>query len=313
MVAPSDTTASESSSHSPATKPKVIYVMGQPKSGSTIFGVTLGNCDNVFYAGELCSWLLTQGEPVLGGTERVRFWKTVKEGMNDPDRLMGPRGFHLLERSSAPLRINQWRARRRLRSDYRRVTEELYVSIANAAGATHVVDSSHMPLRARELQSLAGIDLYLVFLVRNVEGVVGSFTRGVKRHDVAERRRRFLHANAHLWVTYLMSILVFLRQPRERRLLLRHEDFLANPEGVLREILDLAGSCAPTPDFSALSTGIPLKGAALIRSDVVALKAEPAPPHRQSRLMRTVQHPWTLVLDRLQPTATGAGSSGDTR
>jgi hypothetical protein len=287
--------------------------MGQPKSGSTIFGVTLGNCTDIVFAGELCSWLLTSGEPVLGGSERVRFWKAVREGMDNPDRLMGPRGFHLLERSSAPFRINKWRARRRLRSEYRRVTEELYVSIASAAGATHVVDTSHMPLRARELQSLDGIDLYLVFLVRNVEGVVASFTRGVKRHEVAERRRRFLVANAHLWVTYLMSVLVFLRQPRDRRLLLRHEDFLANPEGVLREILDLVGSSAPTPDFSALRTGIPLKGAALIRSDVVALKAEPARPHRQSRLMRLVQHPWTLVLDRLQPTATGAGSGGETR
>jgi len=108
-------------------------------------------------------------------------------------------------------------------------------------------------------------------------------------------------------------VLVFLRQPRNRRLLLRHEDFVANPEGVLREILDLIGSSSGTPDFSALHTGIPIKANALIRSDVVALKSEAARPHRQSRLMRLVQHPWTLVLDRLQPTATGAGSSGDAR
>jgi hypothetical protein len=155
---------------------------------------------------------------------------------------------------------------------------------------------------------MQGIDLYLIFLVRQVEGVVASHTRHINRHDVATRRLRFFSVNAHLWWTYLLSIIVFLRQPSDRRLLLRHEDFIAHPESVLREILDFAGSPAEIPDLTSLRTGVPLKANRLIRSEVVTLKAQAAAPNRPSRMMRATQRPWTLILDRLQPTATGAAT-----
>ena len=279
--------------------------MGQGKSGSTILGVALGNCTDVFFAGELTSWLMTSGRPILGGAERIQFWNGIGEDV-DGGELFGGEAFHMLERGLSAFRVDRRRARRQLRKRYRRITEDLYVSVADRARATHVVDTSHLPMRARELQRMNGIDLYLVFLVRNSEGVVASHTRHVKRGEVAERRLRFVKVTAHLWVTYLLSVLVFLRQRPERRLLVRHEDFLADPEGFLREILEFAGSPAQIPDLTTLSTGIPFQGNALIRSEVVALKPEPAPPYRPSRLMRLVERPWMLLLARLQPTAKGA-------
>jgi hypothetical protein len=295
---------------SPSQKPKVIYVMGQGKSGSTILGVALGNCDGVFFAGELCTWLMNAGTPVLGGTERTRFWQEVRVKVEGASELFGGRAFDLLERSLSAVRIDRFPAQDRLRGRYREITEGLYRSIAERAQSTHVVDTSHLPLRARELQGIEGIELYLVFLVRNTESVVGSYTRHVKAREVAERRWRFFVINVHLWVTYVLSVLVFLRQPKERRVLVHHEDFIANPEGVLRELLDFAGSSAGLPDLSALRTGIPLKANALVRSEVVALKAKTAEPHRSSRLMQLIQRPWTLILARLRPVATGIGSPG---
>jgi sulfotransferase family protein len=303
----------DSSSSQPAApaKPKVIYVMGQGKSGSTILGVALGNCDGVFFAGEMCSWLMTSGRPILGGRERTLFWRGVREQVTGAEELFGGAAFESLERGLSPLRIDRWPSRSRLRERYLAVTEALYRTISERANATHIVDSSHLPLRALQLQQLDGIDLYLVFLVRRTEGIVASHTRHVKRSEVAERRVRFLKTNAHLWVTYLLSVLVFLRQRADRRLLLRHEDFVANPEGVLREILAFADSRAALPDLACLSTGIPFQGNALIRSDTVALKAEAAPPYRGSRLMRLVERPWQMVLARLAPAATGAGAPSD--
>ena len=194
---------------------------------------------------------------------------------------------------------------------YRRITENLYLSVARRANATHIVDTSHLPMRALQLQHLNGIELYLVFLVRSTEGIVASHTRHVKRSEIAERRLRFVKTNAHLWVTYLLSVFVFLRQRSDRRVLVRHEDFVANPEGVLRELLQFADSPASLPDLSSLGTGIPFQGNALIRSEVVALKPEAAPPHRSSRLMRLTERPWTMVLACLQPRATGASRRSD--
>ncbi|HEX4437408.1 MAG TPA: sulfotransferase [Solirubrobacteraceae bacterium] len=286
-------------------KPKVIYVMGQGKSGSTILGVALGNCDGVFFAGELCTWLMNAGTPVLGGSERTRFWQEVRLKVEGASELFGGRAFNLLERSLSAIRVDRFPAQARLRGRYREVTEGLYRAIAERAQATHVVDTSHLPLRARELQDMDGIDLYLVFLVRNTESVVASYTRHVKTREVAERRWRFFVINVHLWVTYVLSVLVFLRQPQERRMLVHHEDFVANPEGVLRELLEFAGSSAELPDLSTLRTGIPLKANALVRSEVVALKAKAAAPHRSSRMMQMIQRPWTMILGRLRPVATG--------
>jgi Sulfotransferase family len=287
----------------------VIYVMGRGKSGSTILGVTLGNCADVFFAGELSTWLIGKGTPVIRDTERMRFWDGVREDVDGASELFGYEAFHHLERAVSPFRVDGWRARRRLREPYRRVTESLYLSIANQARSRYVVDTSHLPLRARELQRMSGIDLYLVFLVRNTEGVVASHMRRIKDEDgIGARWRRFLSANAGLWGTYLLSVMVFLRHPRGRRLLVRHEDFIANPKGVSREILDVVGSSAEVPDLTALSTGMPLRGNPLTRSEVVAVKAKPAPPERSSRVMRLAQRPWTMILALLHPAATGTAS-----
>ena len=285
--------------------------MGQGKSGSTILGVALGNCDEVFFAGELCNWLMSSGRPLLGGRERVRFWKGVRDDVDGAEELFGIETYRRFERGLSLFRPDRWRGAARLRQRYQHVTAGLYRAIAERAHATHIVDSSHLPLRARELQRNDGIDMYLIFLVRDVEGVVASHARDVKRHDIAERRRLFLSTNIRMWWAYLLASVVFLRQPEQRRLLIRHEDFVADPAGVLQAVLDFAGSPGKLPDLSTLSTGIPLTGNPLLRSDTVAVAPRPAPPLRQSRLMRLAQRPWAAVVGLLQPVATGAKADRD--
>jgi LPS sulfotransferase NodH len=284
-------------------RPRVIYVMGAGHSGSTILGVALGNCGGVFYAGELVEWTARSGVPKFGGLERTRFWRTVAEQMRHASDVFGYRTMEVLERSSSVLRVDRWRSRRRLRERFRQITGELYEAISTASGATHIVDSSHFPLRAKELQGVQEIELHLILLLRDPRSVMDSYLRHIGRHDPLRRALRILYKNADLWLTYLLSMLVFLKQPRERRLLLRHEDFMADPEGALRQILDQCASNAATPDLSALSTGMPLQGNPLLWSDVVALNRKPAMSVDGSRLTAVLQLPWTLILPRLRPAA----------
>jgi hypothetical protein len=280
-------------------KPTVIYVMGAHRSGSTILGVAMGNCAGVFYAGELDKWLVRSGVPQVGGSERNRFWSIVREEVHGAAELFGEEAHSCLDRSSALFRIRQWPARRRLRQRYRRVAEDLYRGIARARGVTHIVDTSHYPLRARELQELDGIDLYLIFLVRDARSVVASFDR----RDVAEPRFGAAAANAYLWLTHLLSVFVFLRHPRDRRLLLRHEDFLVDPEGILRDVLDRVGSPAATPNLTSLRTGIPFQANRLIRSDVIALRGDASRPPGRAHVTTLLQLPWKAIFSRLQPAA----------
>jgi Sulfotransferase family len=286
-------------------RPKVIYVMGAGHSGSTILGLTLGNCSGVFFAGEIARWLRYDGVPRLPGEDRARFWRAVREAVEVPPEVLG-RPARRLERSTGAFRVRSWREQRRLRGRYRRVTEELYRAIARAASATHVVDTSHFPRRARELQALRGIDLYLLFVVRDAQSVVASYGRENVPH---KQTWKMGTANAYLWLTYLLSVIVFLRQPRERRLFVRHEDFVADPDGVIAEILARAGSAAPVPDLSSLHTGLAFQGNRLLRTDVVSLRGRPEHPARGSLPTRLLHLPWAAVFSRLAPAAGGPRGS----
>ncbi|HEX5223861.1 MAG TPA: sulfotransferase [Solirubrobacteraceae bacterium] len=297
---PDSATAAQSGLPSTTVRPRVLYVMGAGRSGSTILGVTLGNCPGVFYAGELDAWLARSGEPQLSDPEREEFWSAVRASVPDAAPLYGLEPQRAIERSISLLRVHKWRARRRMRPAYRRVAEELYVAIARQAGETVIVDSSHYPLRARELQALDGIDLHLLYLARDPQSVVASF----ENREVAQYSKSVLTTNVYLWLTNLLAVLVFIRHPRERRLLVRYEDFIADPPAVLRRILEPRASGAPVaiaPDLGALATGIPFQGNRVIRSPQVGLRAGTERPSRRSLVTAVLQLPWRIVLARLQP------------
>jgi hypothetical protein len=282
---------------------KVVYVLGAGHSGSTILGLTLGNCSGIFFAGELARWLRYDGKPPVPGERRASFWREVRETLDvDPD-LLGIR-VRPLEQSSGLFRVRSWRRQLRLRERYRRATEELFGATARAAGASYVVDTSHFPRRARQLQRMPGIELYLLFVVRDPQSVIASYGRPLVAH---KQTWSMPTTNAYLWLTYAMSVPVFLRQPRERRLFVRHEQFIADPAGVLREILRQIGSSAELPDLSALDTGVPFQGNRLVRSDVVSLSPRPERPARGSRLTALLHAPWQALFSRLSP-ALGAAS-----
>lgn len=277
--------------------------MGAGRSGSTILGVALGNCPGVFYAGELDAWFGKEGVPNFGGEERERFWGRIRADMNGAADLHGGRPRRYIEHSSAIFRPRFWGRNRELRRRYREVVEELYLRIAEASGSTHVVDTSHYPLRAYELQAIGGIDLYLVYLVRSPETVVASF----RREDVDQPSKRPLASNVYLYLTHLLSVLVFLRQRRERRVFLRYEDFLADPRRVLALLQEWIGAGAEVPDLSALETGIPFQGNRLLRSPTVAFRTK-QDRGRRDWLTYLLQLPWGLVMPRLRPSAKDASA-----
>jgi hypothetical protein len=270
--------------------------MGAGRSGSTILGVALGNCDGVFFAGELDKWFAREGMPRREDPRLRSFWGEVLERVGDARDVFAARtGW--LERSSAVLDPRKWPTRRRLRARYRSASQQLYEAVAQTAQATHIVDTSHYPLRARELQALDGVELHLLYLVRDPQSVVAS----LGRRDVAERSFGEATGNAYLWLTSLLSVLVFLRHPRERRLFVRHEDFVADPQAVLAQILAGAGSASAIPDLRSLRTGLPFHGNRLVGEELVALNLRGATTVRRSLFTTLAQAPWRAVFAMLRP------------
>ncbi|HEX4483606.1 MAG TPA: sulfotransferase [Solirubrobacteraceae bacterium] len=287
---------------------KLAYVMGAGHSGSTILGITLGNCDGFFYAGELEEWLLTAERPRWGASDRQDFWSAVKDRVGGAEEIFGGEANRCIERSSAIFRFDLWSRRRRMLPAYRRVAVELARAVAEVAQAQYVVDSSHFPLRARELRELPEIELYLIFLVRDPRDVVASNTRELSPHEVAETRWRRLTMNANLWLTQLLSLRTFASHPENRRIFVRHEDFLDDPAGVTRQILAMLGASVELPNLQQLRVGAPLQGNQLIRSDTVAVRSSPRGPAHDDPSTALLQLVWRPLLARLRPAA-GMGRS----
>lgn len=288
---------SPESRDAPPAPPTVLYVMGAGRSGSTILGVALGNCESVFFAGELDRWFARAGVP-RDGERRARFWEQVRARVGDANDVFAA-NTTLLERSSTAFKVSSWARQRRMRPRYREVSESLYLAIAAVTGASHIVDSSHYPRRARQMQELGGIELHLLFLARDPRAIIASLGRS----DVPERRFGELAANAYLWLTYLFALPVFLRHPRGRRLFVRHEDFLADPDAVLREILRRSGAKPSIPDLGALDAGVPFHGNRLIEQEVIALAPGSDAPPSAARLTRALQLPWAFAFAKLRPSA----------
>jgi Sulfotransferase family len=290
-----------------AERPKVIYVMGSGRSGSSILGVALGNCDGIFYAGELAKWLWRMGAPFPGsGAESESFWQGVRERVDVPPELAGANGVRAshLERTSSLLKPQYWPDRRRLRRSYVKVAQDLFGAVASQSNSSCVVDTSHHPLRALALQRAEGIDLYLIYLVRDAQGVVAS----ADPSDRTSYSKTALSTNGHLSLTHVLSLLGFWKQPGERRMFLRHEDFLADPEGVMRQILQRAGFPDEPPDMDALTIGSPLMGNRFLKKGprVVGVRRAPSPAGRRSWMTSILQAPWEPIFARLRPAVTAA-------
>jgi hypothetical protein len=173
-----------------------------------------------------------------------------------------------------------------------------------------VIDTSHFPLRARELERVPEIDLYLLFIARDPQRMLASFTRTVRRDDPFGRLRLIVSTNIDLWVTHLLSILVFARHPPQRRLFLRYEDFTADPAAAVAQIMELVGLTGPLPDLQVLHTGLALGGNTLLRAETVALKGENRRPAGGSRLTELLQAPLTGAMARLRPSLAHPAATG---
>ena len=274
-------------------RPQVLYVLGAHRSGSTILGVTLGNCEGVFFAGELHAWQYLEGTSSVPGDGCEELWERVREGVPDGAALFGAETQLLVDRTSSLLRPRRLRRLRELRGPYRRVAGQLYQSIAAETGASHIVDTSHYALRARELQQVEEIDLHLIFLVRDPHEIVES--RGPEGTRLEPRSP--LRMNFELWATYLLCLRVFLRHPRERRMFVRHEDFVADPDSVVRQILDRTGSSASLPDTNALEVGCPLQGNRFLKGRGTIALRPPGPRRaRRRRVTTLMQLPFRAIF-----------------
>lgn len=232
---------------------RVLYIAGLGRSGSTILGRLLGEVAGLTFEGELHRvWLkgsLRDGHCGCGRRFSVcEFWAHVRQhgGASGGER----EGRFVVEWMDANLRTRHFPALRlggldwlRRRSGFERVVRSitgLYRAIRHAAGADWIVDASKDPVCGQFLSLMPGFELSVLHLVRDPRAVSHSWRR-IRRHPLTGEPglRMGLVKSAALWTTWNI-LATWIGRP-SRRIRVRYEDFVRDPQGTLGTALEAVG------------------------------------------------------------------------
>jgi hypothetical protein len=258
-----------------ATPPiKVLYIVGVGRSGSTILGNILGQIDGLAYLGEM-SVIWNRGlieNRLCGCGEKFRecpTWKAIFDealgGMGGVDaetltrlrgkvfnplnalRLVRAKGSfpekHHLKTNPTPAPPLARGGKSGAGSDwlveFGEATRAIYRAAQHVTGCRVLVDSSHNPLYAGLLLRLPEIDLRLVHLIRDPRAVVYSRQRQKfdpgRGKDVRTSGPLISGGGWILWNAITESLKMRASRPSLR---FRYEDFVREPQKIVREIAD---------------------------------------------------------------------------
>ena len=244
-------------------RPKVLYIVGKGRSGSTLLDIILGEIDGYFSTGQLRT-LWTSGliNAYDCGCEvpvpKCEVWAPILEEAFGPD--LDPRRIADLQRAvlswrSAPRVLRA--ARRRSAGDwpelheYRRVLSTLYRAIATVTGARVIVDSSKAPAHPGSVGLVPDIEPYVIHLVRDPRAVAYSWRRRKAlpgRGNIKEMPRFGPVYSAASWTVRNLAA------ERTRRVLgrggsmvVRYEDLVARPAETVSAISGMVGEPGTLP------------------------------------------------------------------
>jgi UDP-N-acetylglucosamine transferase subunit ALG13 len=238
----------------PGRGPRVVYIAGWGRSGSTLLDRMLGQLPGVFSVGELrdvwqrgvledrrcgcgepfssCPVWSDVGRRAFGGWDALDVGEIQRLRM----RLDRPWSAALLVGSRVVPGLDREVAR------YVDVLERLYLAIHESTGAQVIVDSSKIPTYAMLLRRIPNIDLRIVHLVRDPRGVVYSWQKQVAREDGVPDEEMLRYSTAPAAGRYLVyNGLTHAVRAGLPYLFLRYEDLVRDPEGGLRRVAGHAG------------------------------------------------------------------------
>ncbi len=231
--------------------PKVLFLVGKGRSGTTLLDIALSSLDGFFGCGELhFIWQETEDRK-CGCGKRVGdcpVWSGVLADIATGNRLARMAEWHDAVHSwrnlARLLRARPSRIKWPPLAAYVSTQGLLYETIARRTGARVLVDSSKWPMSPGALGLIPGIEPYVVQLVRDPRAVAFSWQRTKVLHDTMTPRHmpRFgpFHSSASWTLRNLVAGRVRRRRP-ERSLLLRYEDFTADPRAALEALVGLVG------------------------------------------------------------------------
>ena len=245
--------------------PRVVFVGGLGRSGSTLLERLLGELPGVVAAGEvvhlwgrgvaggeLCGCGVPFGECVFWGeVGRAGFggWGNVDAARVEALRAGVDRSRFIPLLAGGLLGA----AARRGVAEYTGYFLRLYSAVAAVSGRGVVVDSSKHASLAFCLRRRPELDLRVVHVVRDSRAVAFSWTRRVARPETAgSYMARYSPAAAAGWWNTQNGALEVLARAGVPVLRVRYEDLAADPAAVIARVAGFAGISGAAPGSDAL-------------------------------------------------------------
>jgi len=246
-------------------KPKVLFIAGNGRSGSTILHNILGQIDGFFAIGEvrhiwdrglLKNRLCGCGVPF----HDCAVWDTIlTAAYGGADRVDAEKMFALTESfriQNLPLTaIPRVRNSHLIRlHGYLDALSTLYGAIQSTTGSRVIVDSSKNPSYGYLLRMIPNIDLYILHFVRDSQAVAYSWSKKKQFQPGDYMARKPPVKSALQWNARNISAEMYLRRKTARYLLLRYEDFVRAPQQSVESIVGLVGEQDVTLPFVTADT-----------------------------------------------------------
>lgn len=233
----------------PDSPPKVLYLTGWFRNGSTIIGNILNEVPGFFHAGELhflwknaagkgANNLCGCGQPLTA----CAIWSEILAGLRPPGMSLPEFADQVVRRQLGYVRTRHtWRVLDRgLHCGEIREHAELmartYRAIADRTGARVIVDTTKIPGEAAVLPNVPTVTPYFVHLVRDPRAAAYSW-RNWKQYVYAMPAAK----STGYWDLFNLGSEAITRRYPERSLFLRYEDFIAGPAAAIDALLELCG------------------------------------------------------------------------
>jgi len=244
---------------------KVLYIIGWGRSGSTIVDNILGGTDGFFSAGEL-SYIWERGllENRLCGCGRAlpecRVWAAVLQEVlgGRVAEAIDPANVMRLQRDKVRVR-HTWSLLRQEQGQiandpltrYIELQGRLYMTLGKVTGARVIVDSSKRPSDGAILRLMPQITPYYVHLVRDPRAVAYSWQR--RKAQLDRDRPTDLTPHSPIDSTLKWTLWNFAAEALRRRIdparsmLVRYEDFAAQPRATIQRMINLVAENSRPP------------------------------------------------------------------
>ncbi|NRQ34218.1 sulfotransferase [Nonomuraea sp. NN258] len=232
-------------------EPKVLYITGWMRSGSTLLGNVLGELPGVLHAGEL-HYLWHNGVLKAGtnstcgcGAEvtKCALWSRVLaaggDGRHETARRMVRAQHALLRTRHVRARLAESRGATERAAGLDATvgrTAAVYRRLAGLGGERLIVDGSKYPAEAAALLGRSDLDVRVLHVVRDPRPTAYSYKRAKDYIDPMSPAR-----SSGYWSAFNLASELIGRAFPGRYLRVRHEDLCRDPRAVVTEVMRFAG------------------------------------------------------------------------